>query len=100
VAQVHDLEASRLYVSCSTTEEAAVLAYDFPLLSMFWVLLWWFFLFAIFFAVIYAFIDNFRRHDHSGWAKAGWALVILIIPLLGTLIYLIARPADAAAPAI
>jgi hypothetical protein len=77
-----------------------VLAYDFPLLSMFWVLLWWFFLFAIFFAVIYAFIDNFRRHDHSGWAKAGWALLILILPLLGTLIYLVARPADATAPAM
>jgi hypothetical protein len=76
-----------------------VLAYDFPLLSLFWLFLWWFFLLAIFFAVIYAFVDNFRRHDHSGWAKAGWALLILIVPLLGTLIYLIARPADALAPA-
>ena len=71
-----------------------MLAYDFPLLSMFWVLLWWFFLLAIFFAVIWAFVDNFRRHDHHGWAKAGWALLILIVPLFGTLIYLIARPAD------
>ena len=76
-----------------------MLAYDFPLLSMFWVLLWWWVLFSIFFAVIWAFIDNFRRHDHSGWAKAGWALLILIIPLFGMLIYLIARPADALAPA-
>ena len=76
-----------------------MLAYDFPLLSLFWLFLWWFFLLAIFFAVIYAFVDNFRRHDHSGWAKAGWALLILIVPLLGTLIYLIARPADALAPA-
>ena len=76
-----------------------MLAYDFPLLSMFWVLLWFFVMFSIFFAVIYAFIDNFRRHDHSGWAKAGWALLILILPLLGTLIYLIARPPDAMAPA-
>ena len=75
-----------------------MIAYDFPLLSMFWLLMWWFFLFAIFFAVIWAFIDNFRRHDHHGWAKAGWALLILVVPLLGTLIYLIARPADATAP--
>jgi hypothetical protein len=75
-----------------------VLAYDFPLLSMIWVLVWWFFLFSIFFAVVYAFVDNFRRHDHSGWAKAGWALIILILPLLGTLIYLVVRPADALAP--
>jgi hypothetical protein len=69
-------------------------AYDFPLLSMFWVLLWWWVMFSIFFAVIWAFVDNFRRHDHHGWAKAGWALIILVIPLFGTLIYLIARPAD------
>ena len=74
-----------------------MLGYDFPLLSMFWVLLMWFFMFTIFFAVIWAFIDNFRRHDHSGWAKAGWALLILIVPLFGMLIYLIARPADATA---
>ena len=71
-----------------------MLVYDFPLLSMFWVLLWWFFLLSIFFAVIWAFVDNFRRDDHHGWAKAGWALLILILPLFGTLIYLIARPAD------
>ena len=76
-----------------------MLAYDFPLLSLFWLFLWWFFLLAIFFAVIYAFVDNFRRHDHNAWAKARWALLILIVPLLGTLIYLIARPADALAPA-
>ena len=72
-----------------------VLAYDFPLLSLFWAFLWFFFLLSIFFGVAYAFVDNFRRHDHSGWAKAGWALLILIVPLFGTLIYLIARPADA-----
>ena len=59
---------------------------------MFWVLLWWWALFAIFFGVIWAFIDNFRRHDHSGLAKAGWALLILVLPLFGMLIYLIARP--------
>jgi hypothetical protein len=81
--------------------ETYVLAYDFPLLSMGLLLLWWFFLLSVFFAVIWAFIDNFRRHDHSGWAKAGWALVIILIPLLGTCIYLIARGAgsDAEVPA-
>jgi len=31
----------------------------------------------------------------SGWAKAGWALLIVVLPFLGTLIYLIARPKDA-----
>jgi len=75
-----------------------VLAYDFPLLSLSLVMLWFCFLFSVFFAVIWAFIDNFRRRDYGGWAKAGWALVILLIPLLGTLIYLGMRPSDALDP--
>jgi hypothetical protein len=70
-----------------------MLAYSYPILSILWMMLVFFFFAAVFFAVIWAFIDNFRRRDHSGWAKAGWALVILILPLLGTFIYLIARPA-------
>ncbi len=35
--------------------------------------------------------DLFRSHDLSGGAKALWVLFILILPLAGTLIYLIAR---------
>ena len=71
-----------------------MLGYEYPLISLFMLVAWWFFLFAVFFGVIWAFIDNFRRHDHSGWAKAGWAFFILIVPLFGMLIYLIARPAE------
>jgi len=71
-----------------------VFAYDYPLLGAFWTIAFFSMWAIIVFTVVYAFIDNFRRHDHSGWAKAGWALVIVLIPLLGTLIYLIARPAD------
>jgi uncharacterized membrane protein len=63
-------------------------------LSIIWTIIIFFFVASVFFAVIWAFIDNFRRHDHSGWAKAVWALVIIILPLLGTLIYLIARPRE------
>jgi cell division protein FtsX len=35
--------------------------------------------------------DVFRSHDLSGWAKAGWIFLIVVVPLLGVLIYLIAR---------
>jgi hypothetical protein len=70
-----------------------VLAYSYPILSFIWMMFVFFCFAAIFFAVIWAFIDDFRRPDHSGWAKAGWALLILVLPLLGTLIYMIARPA-------
>ncbi len=68
--------------------------YDYPLLGVFWSLVMFSVLVIVIFTVIYAFIDNFRRRDHGGWAKAVWALVIVILPLLGTLIYLVARPAD------
>jgi hypothetical protein len=38
--------------------------------------------------------DNFRRRDHSGLAKAGWTVFVIFTPLLGILVYLIARPKD------
>ena len=41
--------------------------------------------------LIRIFIDIFRSHDLSGWAKALWFLFVLFIPLIGILVYLIAR---------
>jgi hypothetical protein len=72
-----------------------LLGYDYPLLGVFWTITIFAIWFIVVFTVIWAFIDNFRRHDHHGGAKALWALVIIILPLLGTLIYLVARPATA-----
>jgi len=67
------------------------LAVDYPLLSLFWTMLW-FFLFVVWiFAVFSVLVDIFRSHDLSGWAKALWVLLVIILPLLGVLIYLIAR---------
>ena len=42
--------------------------------------------------VILLMIDNFRRKDHSGWAKALWALFIIFLPIIGAFTYTIARP--------
>ena len=69
-----------------------MLAYDYPLLGIFWSLTFLFMFVLVGFVVIYTFIDNFRRSDHSGLAKAGWALFIIVLPLLGALIYIVARP--------
>ncbi len=69
-----------------------MLAYDFPLLGVFWSLLMLFMFVMIGFVVVYTFIDNFRRTDHSGLAKASWALVIVVFPLLGSIVYIITRP--------
>jgi hypothetical protein len=42
----------------------------------------------IFFQCIF---DMFRDPTLSGWAKAGWSLVFVLVPWLGAFIYLIAR---------
>jgi hypothetical protein len=64
---------------------------DFSLADLFWAMLW-FFLFVIWiWLLITVFADLFRDHELSGWAKAAWVLFIIIVPLLGILVYLIAR---------
>jgi hypothetical protein len=50
------------------------------------------FLFVLYFWILITiFGDLFRDHQLSGWAKAGWVLVLFLVPFLGMLIYLIAR---------
>lgn len=50
------------------------------------------FFFVIYFWILIAIIgDLFRDHQMSGWGKAGWIVVLLLVPFLGMLIYLIAR---------
>ena len=50
-----------------------------------------FLLVAWFWILITVISDLFRDHELSGWAKAVWVLFLIILPFLGTLIYLIAR---------
>ena len=75
-----------------------MLAYDFPLLGVFWSLMLLVVFVMIGFVVIYTFVDNFRRPDHSGAAKAGWAFLIIVLPLFGALIYILSRPEMHAPP--
>ena len=42
---------------------------------------------------VFAMVDLFLRRDLSGWSKALWLLLIIFLPVLGTVIYFIARPA-------
>jgi hypothetical protein len=62
-----------------------------PLLDLFWAMLWFFLFFAWIWLLISLFADIFRSDDLSGWGKAGWTIFIVILPLLGALIYLVAR---------
>jgi hypothetical protein len=61
----------------------------------FWDVMWTmivFFIWVMFLTwVIMLMIDNFRRTDHSGWAKAGWALFIIFLPIIGAFTYTIMR---------
>ncbi len=66
-------------------------SYSYPLLGAFWTILQIFLWVLWIWVLIYVFIDIFRSHDLSGWAKALWFLFVLFIPLIGVLVYLIAR---------
>lgn len=62
-----------------------------PLLDLFWAMLW-FFLFFIWIMLLFRiFRDIFRSDDMGGWAKAFWTIFVILLPLLGVLVYVIAR---------
>ena len=68
-----------------------MVAYDFPLLGLFWTMFIFFLWVAWFVLVIRVFVDIFRSDDLSGWGKAGWSIFAILLPLLGVLVYLLAR---------
>jgi Short C-terminal domain/Phospholipase_D-nuclease N-terminal len=66
-------------------------SYSYPLLGAFWTIVEIFLWVIWFWILITVFIDIFRSHDLSGGAKALWFLFVLFIPLIGVVVYLIAR---------
>jgi Short C-terminal domain/Phospholipase_D-nuclease N-terminal len=66
-------------------------SYSYPLLGAFWTIFEVFLWVLWIWILIYVFIDLFRSHDLSGWAKALWFVFLLFIPLIGVLVYLIVR---------
>ena len=66
-------------------------SYSYPLLGAFWTIVEIFLWVIWIWILIYVFIDIFRSRDLSGWAKALWFIFVLFIPLIGVLVYLIAR---------
>ncbi|HEY9412751.1 MAG TPA: SHOCT domain-containing protein [Jiangellaceae bacterium] len=64
---------------------------DYPLLDVFFSMLWFFLFVAWIFLLVMILSDVFRSDDFGGWSKALWALFIIILPILGCFIYLIAR---------
>ena len=66
-------------------------SYSYPLLGAFWTIFMIFLWVIWIWILIRVFIDIFRSRDLSGWAKALWFVFVLFIPIIGVLVYLIAR---------
>ena len=68
-----------------------LIAADYPFLDVFWTMIIFFCWVAWIWVLVLIISDLFRRHETSGWIKALWIVVLIILPFLGTLIYLIAN---------
>ena len=69
-------------------------AADYPFLDIMWTMFIFFAWVIWIWLLILVLSDNFRRRDHGGFAKAMWTLFVIFLPLLGVLIYMIARPPE------
>ena len=63
---------------------------SYPLLNVFWWMLW-FFMFMIWIWLLISIFADIFRSPMSGGAKAGWIIFVIILPFLGVLLYLIAN---------
>jgi hypothetical protein len=52
-------------------------------IAIIWVLIW---------ALVL--VDIIRRKDLNGKKKVAWALIVLILPIIGVIIYMVIRPPD------
>jgi hypothetical protein len=66
-------------------------ASSYPLLDLFWTTFIIFGWILWFWLLLRVYGDLFSRRDIGGWAKAGWVVVTLFLPLIGVLIYLISQ---------
>jgi len=74
-----------------------MLAYDYPLLGLFWTMLWFYVVFAFIMLLFMVMSDIFRSREMGGFSKAMWLVIVVVIPLLGMLAYMIAHGDDMAA---
>ncbi|GEL21175.1 membrane protein [Pseudonocardia sulfidoxydans NBRC 16205] len=64
---------------------------EYPLLDVFWTVLVLFGCIVWFWLMFQILTDVFRRTDISGWFKSLWAILVLVLPIIGSLIYLAAQ---------
>ncbi|HEU4974906.1 MAG TPA: SHOCT domain-containing protein [Baekduia sp.] len=71
-----------------------IIAADYPFLDILGTMLVFFFWVMWFWCLIVVLTDVFSRQDLSGWSKAGWTVLCIVLPLLGVLVYLVAHGSD------
>jgi len=64
---------------------------DWTFGTFLWSMLLFFFWFTVVWMFISLFADVLRRDDLSGWGKAGWVVLLVVLPYIGVFAYLIAR---------
>lgn len=69
-----------------------LLASSYPFLNILWSMIIFCLMVIWVGFVIWILIDNFRRQDHSGWAKVMWLLFIMFVPVIGAICYILSRP--------
>lgn len=57
-----------------------------------WTMIVFFAWLMFFWWIVMLMVDNFRRKDHGGFAKALWFLLLIFLPVIGAIAYTIARP--------
>ena len=66
-----------------------------PIAAGLWdIVIWtfWFMLLVAWISLLFACVsDLFRDHELGGGAKAGWVILLIVLPLFGCLIYMFAR---------
>ena len=64
---------------------------DFPLLDLFFTMLWFYFLILWIYFLFALLTDVFRSQDLSGFSKALWIMFLVFVPIIAAITYLIAR---------
>ncbi len=64
---------------------------EFDFMDAFLSFIWIFFLVTFFWLIITICSDLFSDHEVSGWGKAGWVLLLVVLPFFGSLVYFVAR---------
>jgi len=64
---------------------------DFSFLDLIWTIIIVYALFVVIMMLFSIVADLFRDRELSGWAKAGWIILLIVFPLIGILLYVIVR---------